>query len=250
MTEGQELLKKRFLELARRSDEGHYFSFTDFLGLAEQSALRECDLRGYRYRLFGGADGAERVIARFGDAEELGYEADFPISCLLISPRSEKFADKLTHRDFLGALLNLGIEREVLGDIVIRENRAYIFVLDNMAEYILGSLERVRRTDVRVTLAEGLPEGELYRTEKRNIQLSGERVDAVVAKTFSLSRDDAQSLITRRTVYVNGALCESVSYTPRLNDVISVRGKGRLIYRGVTGTTRKGKLSVTVEVYV
>ena len=153
MSDATELLKKRFIELSRTADMGGYFTFTDFLGLAEQSALNEVkkELRS-SFTAFGGASGTERVIVRFGNADEIGYECDFPIVCLKISPKAPKFADRLTHRDFLGALLNLGIERAVLGDIAIIDNSAYLFAKDTIAEFIRDSLERVKHTDVKVEI--------------------------------------------------------------------------------------------------
>ena len=102
-------------------------------------------------------------MIRFGSPEELGYEEDFPIVTLKIAPKSEKFADKLTHRDFLGALMSLGIEREVLGDIVIRDNVGYLFAKEDIAEYIKDSLTEIKHTAVRINTADSLPEGELYR---------------------------------------------------------------------------------------
>ncbi len=252
MNDERELLKKRFLELAEKSYNAGIFLFTDFLGLAEQSAFQECRaaLRGIKYAAFGGAEGAERVMIRFGDEDELGYELPFPITVLKVAPTSQKFADKLTHRDFLGALLNLGIERSVLGDIVIIDNVGYVFVKEDMADYVKGSLLRVKHTDVRISVIEDLPEGELYRREERRIQISSERLDAVIAKVFSLSRDDAQALFTRGLVFVGGRCIESASYTPKADDVISVRGYGRMIYHGFDSLSKKGKLNATVELYV
>lgn len=252
MSEEIELLKKRFIELARRADSGGYFTYTDFLGLMEQTAFDEIKSKLPRvaYTAFGGCKGAERVMVRFGEEAEIGYEGVYPIARILILPRSERFAERLTHRDYLGALMNLGIERDKLGDIIIREGQAYLFAHEDIAPFILDSLSRVRNTDVHCKLCDGLPEGALYRTEERKIQLSSERVDAVVAKTFNLSREDAQTLFRRGLVFVEGRLCESVSHTPRVGERIAVRGYGRLIYRGVSGLTRKGKLNVTVEVYV
>ena len=88
MREDYDLLKKRFLELYNKADRGGYFTFTDFLGLAEQSALRDAlpRIRPSEMTLFGGADGAERVMARFGNAEEVGYETPFPILCVNVEP--------------------------------------------------------------------------------------------------------------------------------------------------------------------
>ena len=142
MSDELELLKKRFSELYTKADRGGYFTFTDFLGLAEQSALSELltKFSPASVTRFGGAAGAERVMVRFGNPEEIGYDAPFPISCVRIEPLSQKFADKLIHRDFLGALMNLGIERSTLGDVVIRDNVGYVFADEEMAKFIAGEM--------------------------------------------------------------------------------------------------------------
>ena len=252
MSDEIELLKKRFKELYDKADRGGYYTFTDFLGLQEQSALTEVTAKLYRGSIdtYGGAVGAERVMVRFGNPEEIGYDMPYPIACVSVEPLSQKFADKLTHRDFLGALLNLGIERSTLGDIIIRENVGYVFAEEKMAEFITGELSRVKRTDVKARIVDTLPEGELYKTEQKRIQIQSERLDAVVAKVFSLSREDAQALVKRALVFVNGKETVSSSYTPKVGDKISVRGHGRFIYQGFDSTSRKGKLNVIVDVYV
>ena len=252
MTADTELLKKRFLELARKADNSGFFTFTDFLGLAEQAAFNEVkrDLRGISYTTFGGAEGAERVMLRFGSEDELGYSLPFPISVIKIEPISQKYADKLTHRDFLGAILALGIEREVLGDIAIIDNVGYVFAKEDIADYIADNLTQVKRTDVRSEISESIPEGRLYRTERKLIQVSGERLDAVIAKVFALSRDDAQSLFKKRLVFVDGRQIDSTSYTPKENEKVSVRGHGRFIYIGEQSLSRKGKINLAIDLYV
>ena len=252
MNDEIELLKKRFIELYSKSDRGGYYTFTDFLGLAEQSALSEVvgKFRKGSVKQYGGADGAERVMVRFGNPDEIGYEVLYPIKCIKIEPLSQKFADKLTHRDFLGALMNLGIERSTLGDVVIRDNVGYLFAKEDIAEFITGELLKVKRTDVRASVADAPPEGELYKTEPKRIQIQSERIDAIIAKTYSLSRDDAQALVKRGLVYLNGKLTDSSAHAPKLGDKISVRGHGRFIYLGFDSTSRKGKLNAIVEVYV
>lgn len=251
MREDNELLRRRFSELARRSDAQSTFTFTDFLGLAEQSVLTASsrELFGVRTTLFGGAVGCERVVCRFGSEDELGYVEDFPIVCIKAEPRSRKFAEALTHRDYLGAIMNLGIERETVGDIILTEDATYIFALSDIADYIISSLSRVRHTDLTLSLTEP-PAEALYHTEERRIQISSERLDAVIARGFSLSRDEAQGLFLKRLVFADGREIASTSYTPKVGEVISVRGKGRFIYRGQVGLTRKGKLNVAIEIYV
>ena len=251
MDGGTELLKKRFLELASRSDSGFYYSFTDFLGLAEQSVFRECEgkLRGVRYDISGGVAGAERVMIRFGDPETIGYDQPFPIRVLKAEPKSQRFADKLCHRDFLGALINLGIERDVLGDIAVLDNVGYLIVKDDIAEYICSSLTKVKHTDVRVQITEDIPAEKLFRTEEVRVQISSERLDALVARICKLSREDAQTLFKKKLVFVGGRLTESVSYTPRVGDVVSIRGFGRFVYKGYDSLSKKGKLNCICEIY-
>jgi RNA-binding protein YlmH len=247
-----ELLKRRFTELSARSDAGFFYSFTDFLGLAEQSAFKECQsrLRGQKYTVFGGLEGTERVMIRFGDPEAIGYEQPFPIRILRAEPRSQKYADKLTHRDFLGALMNLGIERDVLGDIAVVDNVGYLIVKEEIADYIRESLTRVKHTDLNVLPCEDPPKDRLFRTEERTVQISSERLDALVARIYKLSREDAQALFKKKLVYVGGRLCESTSHTPKVGDIISVRGYGRFAYRGYESLSKKGKLNCLCLVYV
>ena len=252
MKDEEELIYKRLAELARKSLDGGYYTFTDFLGLSEQSvfALLTAKDPHIRYTAFGGADGCERIMLRFGDTEELGYEMPFPIRIIKAEPKSAKYAEALTHRDFLGAILNLGIERSTVGDILIENSTGYIFAKEDIADYIKESLIKVKHTDIVTSFEEELPLGVFFKTEAKRILLSGERIDAAVAKVFSLSREDAQALIKRELVFVNGKTCTSNSYTPKQGYTVSVRGHGRFIYRGVCGTSRKGKLSVQIELYV
>lgn len=247
-----ELLKKRFIELANKSYNSGIFLFTDFLGLMEQSAFNEVKraIAPLPYSIYGGAEGAERVMIRFGDEESLGYSVPYPIVCIKAEPVSQKFADKLTHRDFLGALLNLGIERSTLGDIPILDNVGYIFAKEDIADFIISELTRVKRTDVRLSIVDELPEGELYKTERRRVQANGERLDAVISKVFSLSREEGQSLFSKKLVFVDGRLCENTSYIPKRNERISVRGYGRMVYLGYESTSKKGKLNIEVDLYV
>ena len=146
-------------------------------------------------------------------------------------------------------MLNLGIERRLIGDIVIRDNVGYIFVKEDIADFIISELTRAKHTELSLSLGDTVPEGELYKTELRRVQANGERLDALIAKLFSLSREEAQALFTKRLVFASGRLIESTSYIPKPGEVISVRGKGRFIYRGVEGLSRKGKPNILLEAY-
>ncbi len=246
------LLEGRLAELCQKSFERDLFTFTDFLGLAEQTVLRRVTkgTPASHITLFGGIEGCERVMARFGDPELLGWEEPFPIVCLKIAPKSQKFADQLTHRDFLGALMSLGLKREMLGDIAIFENEGYLFCEEKMAAHILSSLTEVRHTAVTAEIAESIPEGKLFRTQSVTVQIQSERLDAIVAKVFSLSREEAQGYFLKSLVFADGVQIDSPSYTPKAGERISVRTKGRFIYLGVASLSKKGKLNAQIEKFV
>lgn len=143
-------LENRFRDLAERSFSRNVFTFTGFLSLAEQEVLHRAAAKaGARITLSGGMEYAERQMARFGDPGDLGYEEPFPIVCLCVKPLVEKFSESFTHRDFLGAVLNTGIDRSAVGDIFPEEKRAYLFCTDKIAPWLEENLTQVRHTRVR-----------------------------------------------------------------------------------------------------
>lgn len=241
---------KRMAELAGRAFNNNYYTYTSFLGLAELNILEtvrraDKDMANVKVYLSGGADGCERAVAAFGDEETFGYAPEFPIKCLKVEPVMQKFADKLTHRDFLGSIMNLGVEREVIGDIIVRDNVGYVFCLESIAGYIQDNLTRIKHTSVLCTPTEEAPRV-MSDAIGMDIQVPSGRIDACVAKVYKMSRGNAVSLIKGKKVYVNGILCESGSYQMAEDDMVSVRGYGRFKYLGVKKTTKKGNLNVNI----
>ncbi|MBQ8859538.1 MAG: hypothetical protein IJ012_07125 [Clostridia bacterium] len=243
---------RRFEELAEQCYARGRYTFTDFLGLSEYALFLSVAPRfSYvPYTVFGGAEGCERVMVRFGSAEVLSYpEEEFPIACLLVAPSAPKFAEPFSHRDCLGAVMNLGIKRECLGDIFLSEGRAYLFCLEKIAPYLCENLEKVRHTPVRVTRTE--PPAAVYsKVEEETVQVSSPRADAVVAHAYRLSRTEGADLFAARRVFVNGRLTENVSADLRAGDLVTVRGFGRFRVGEARGLSRKGKLNLPIEKYV
>ena len=244
-------LKNRLRDLAERSYTQGIFTFTNFLGLSEQEIFwqQEKELRHAGYALEGGLKGADRVIVRFGDAGALGYEVPFPIACIHISPLQHKFADELSHRDFLGALLNLGIDRSTLGDIKVGDREAYLFCQESIASFICENLEQVRHTHVKCAMTEGVLNIPKEEPEMVSIQVQSLRVDAVLAKVYNMSRGNSLELFRAGKVYVNGRLCENNSRLLREGETVNARGYGKFVLTGQPGETRKGKLAIQAEVY-
>lgn len=244
-------LKKRVAELARKSYEHNIYTYTGFLSMAELDVFYGMlpELRGVSYELYGGRPGCERQVLRFGSEEALGYGEGFPIVCLSVKPGMEKFADDLTHRDFLGALMNLGIDRSTLGDIFLEGKSAYLFCLDKIAPFIMENLDKVKHTNVRCAVADAAAELPVKEPEEIRFTVSSERADSILARVYNLSRNQSLGLFRERKVYVNGRVNENNSYALKGGDVVSVRGYGRFIYYGAGHETKKGKWSVSAGVY-
>ena len=248
----EDFISRRLLDLAQQSDRTARFTFSDFLTEAEFAAFSaiRSQLPDVGWTAFGGYPQADRVMLRFGNPELLGYEEPFPIVCIQIAPVQEKFAENLSHRDFLGAVMHLGIQRSGAGDILVQEKHAYLFCRDALADYICGSLERIRHTSVRCTVTESLPEFAAPKTERVTVQAASERADLVIAKLFHISRSDCSALFAQELVFLDGAVLQSSSHMLREGDKISVRGHGKFRYLGITGKTKKGNLILAAERFV
>lgn len=253
MADRQELqqLRKRLLELAQRSYDQGIYTFTPFLGVSEQQVFYEIQ-REIMYAGFGMEGGSplcERKMIRFGLPEQLSYEAPYPILCLKIEPCSPKFAQQLTHRDFLGAVMNLGIERSTVGDIFVQEKEAVLFCQETIAPYLTEQLCKVRHTQVRCLVTEVPQNLQSPELEERSISVSSDRIDVLLSKLYNLSRSQSMELFRTGRIFVNGRLMENNSYILRESDHVTARGFGRFVYTGQQGETRKGKIRVGAKIY-
>ena len=244
-------IRNRFLELAKRSYEQSTYTFTGFLGLTEQSLFwemeREVAFAGYT--LEGGNDNCDRKIIRFGKPEDFGYEEEFPIVCIKITPLIKKFSDEFSHRDFLGAIMNLGIDRSTIGDIFIQENEGYVFCLESIADYISENLEKVKHTHIK---CEKMKDSLRFIKDKGKpleITVTSDRIDVVVAGVYHISRSESLSCFEKGIVYVNGRLCTSNAKSLEAGDVVNIRGMGKFLYQGTHNITKKDKCRISVQIY-
>ncbi|MFQ9640097.1 MAG: YlmH/Sll1252 family protein, partial [Eisenbergiella sp.] len=168
---------------------------------------------------------------------------------LKISPLLEKFADNFTLRDFLGAVMNLGIDRSTVGDIFLEGRTAFLYCTQRIAPYICENMNKVKHTSVRCERVEEGMEVPVREPEKLSLIVSSERVDAVLAKLWQLSRNQSLELFRTKKVFVNGRLCENNSCPLKNGDMVSARGYGRFLYYGAIGETKKGRLNVSAGVY-
>ena len=251
----EELFKNRLLELSEKSFRQNIYTFTDFLTMDQLSIASSMpQLRGAGVTAWGGAEICARKMLRFGDEEAFGYAVPFPIDIIKISPLNSKFADELSHRDFLGAVMNLGLKRPVIGDILVKDECAYLFAEQQVTKFIQESLCTVRHTSVSCAVINSDDTDELLnidpKYDRKTLTVASLRLDAVIAGVYNLSRTAAADTIRLQNVYINQRMTDNQAASVKVGDIISVRGRGRFVLAEEGHVTRKGRLSITVDRYV
>lgn len=252
MNQEDEFIKKRILDLANQSFRGNQFTFTGFLSQGELDLFYRMlpELSFVTYSLWGGQEGCDRQMIRFGNGDELGYEQPFPVVCIEIAPRMEKFAEVLSHRDFLGALMHLGIERSMIGDIQILDKTGYVFCHEKIAAYVVEQVDKIRHTSMKCSIRGEAPKEIRPTLKEEMLIVPSLRFDGIVAKLYHLSRSQSILLFREKKIFVNGRCMENHSGSLKEGDVVSVRGYGKFIYDSINHETKKGNLSVKIKRYV
>jgi RNA-binding protein YlmH len=247
----EQILKKRLLELARTADNKGICTYTDFLNMNEINIFYNIknELPDVNYDLFGGYEGAERKVICFYGYDSVKAFSDY-ISCIRILPLNKKFSDDLSHRDFLGSIMNLGIDRSKIGDILVKEKEGFLFCETTISNYIIESLNKVKHTSVRCEISDMNTDDILPNFKEMRGTVSSGRLDSVIALAFATSRSSIIGLIAGGKVFVDGRLVESNSYMLKEDETISVRGHGKFIYKGMQNQTKKGRFYVTILKYI
>lgn len=199
------------------------------------------------YCEIGGIEEAERkIIIIYPQYIEI-EDVDSFIAALSMEWNS----NNLSHRDFLGGILNLGINRNKVGDILIHEGYAQVIVKREVADFILTSLDRIgnQKVKVRQIPIDELKAGQVDYIIKRTV-LSSLRLDVLISGAYNLSRNDSQSLIVAQRVKVNWEPVDKVSKEVKQGDMISVKGYGRFILSAIEGISKKGRIKVELKLLI
>lgn len=157
----------------------------------------------------------------------------------------------ISHKDYLGAILNLGIKREKIGDIIIHENFCQVVVSNDICDFIIMNLTKVSRNNVSV---KEISKNDIIENcaEYKDIAftVSSGRLDCIISGLYNISRQDSMKYINGERVYVNYEKITSTSKEIKDNSLISVRGKGRAIVVKVGELTQKGRIKVQAKLIV
>ena len=247
--ENDELIK-RAEDLASRCERSGTVTHTGFLTPAEQYALNKRANAGNDCTMLmcGGNEECERKAAFF-----LPYYMDsdsFDAAEYVCAVQVEAHFGEPGHRDYMGAVLGLGIKREWIGDIWVKGDTAVIFCLPSVERHLIDGLEKVGRCGVKTAK---LSLSEIQSPERRvkhvSFSVKSMRLDAMAAGMFGLSRTAAAGYITAGEVSLNYSQCLKTDAAVKQGDVISIRGCGKGVVGEEGGTSRKGRTFVNAEIY-
>ncbi len=245
----------RLNDLSLECEEQNYLTHSFFYGFSEQSALLEAlakqnkgkEINGVPYSLFGGEEESERRCFVFlppylSEEEFIQNEKEAPqvLCCLRLSPKAEKFAVPLSHRDYLGALLSLGIERNRIGDIICGEKEAYVYLFSELADYVKENLISVGRNQIKSAKLPSFSCPYAPKFEEKRVSVASTRLDCLLAGAFHISREEAKRQIEAGNVFLTSTAAKPDAL-PKEGEHISLRGKGKFIFLGEDGTSKKGK---------
>ncbi len=243
---------KRLRELSKRAADGDHAVLTDFLTPRElQIGLMMANHTRVSWHTFGGHPNAERKRGLFYDRQWVEpVEDEFGIACVKVD--LGKNAERLSHGDFLGSLMGLGLDRARFGDIVLVDEHAYVFCVDSMLSFLRREWLKVGRHTVSISDIglDSMPDLPASRMEERTVTMQSLRLDAFVGYAFSISRSKAIDPIKAGRVQLNFVVCADPSEEIQEGDIVSLRGSGRARILAVEGSSRSGRIFVRIGRYI
>lgn len=200
-----------------------------------------------RFLVFGGYDSAERNYICILPEWMSEQDAEFPITPIKFTFNS---GYKLSHRDFLGSLMAQGIKRETVGDILVNDGLAVVFVAQNLTDYLLAEISKVGSVGVKAEICENFEFIPNAKFEEKSQTVSSLRLDCVISAICSVGRKNADDLIEGGFVTVNSLSVTKSTYKIKQNDKISVRKYGKFLIDNCSTLTKKQRVVLNYKKYI
>ena len=239
------LFLSKMCDIADRSVDSYKVMFSRFLNPGQRMLVESRMTDDFQVGFFGGYDDAERTVAAFGETME---ESSYPICAVKIESRSKK---SFSHRDYLGSVLSLGIKREHIGDILVKDTDAVMFLTEEIADFVMMNLTRIASATVKLSIMDDLSEFETQRRFKEtDITVSSMRLDCVLSAVTGRSRSQSAALIEEGLCTLNYNMVKNVRTQIKDGDIISVRGFGKCIIETDNTLTKKGRIHIRAKKYI
>lgn len=231
-------------DLQEKSERWHTHTCSSFLNEEEQAVMQKIFPVGPYIHYDGGYQGAQRKKIIFTYDED-----DTWSDVVCIGAKIDQRFRKISHRDVLGALMHLQIERSAAGDLWVKDDHIYIYTTEDMAPFLTSNLIRVNQLSVSFEVLDHCPI-QVFNTKEVRVVMASERADAVVAALSHCSRSQAKDMIRQGMVQVDHVVLEEPDEVCNNNVAISIRGIGRFVYIGYDRTTRNGRIAAVFRQYI
>lgn len=243
LNDDEKLQYTRIEEKARNAFRNHskeavYFLNPFWQEMAVSISKRFDDIEAY---FFDGINNAESKFLVFAPWYTEPLEEDYISIISFKNPYSD-----IKHSDVLGKILSLGIERKVIGDIIVSDN-VYIVVSKSIESFILSEFRDIRKHEIEPFVVKDIIEFPKNNYAEKIIVVPSMRLDAITSKIYNISRTDAQNKISKGLLKLNYRVFDKYSYEIKEECMISLRGYGRARINEIVGTTQKGNLKIRME---
>ncbi|MCQ2477687.1 MAG: YlmH/Sll1252 family protein [Clostridia bacterium] len=241
-----EIVTARVKDIVLQSDRGNTVKFLGFL-TPEEAAVCESVLKssGVGYEFFGGYKAAERTVLCI--KPEWCETPEYPIAPLTFLYPKEY---SLSHRDFLGALMALGIKRESVGDILTAKGSAAVFVKKEISPFVLSQVSKVGNVGVKISSGLNIPLPQADTKMRFTATVPSLRLDCTVAALCSVSRNRSSELILNGSVLLDSIACYKSTKIITTGQTVTVRGKGKFKIGSTQALSRKGRIILEYYKYV
>lgn len=240
---GNEEFVKRIYDYIDQCEVRKRIIVTPFFSPDQSAITRSICGKQIMYKEDGGYKGAERVRFAF-----LPFTTNYQFPTVILKASVSATFGMLSHRDVLGALMNLGLRREMSGDILVERDAVYLVVDKDIKNFVVCNLTKIKRQHVHFKRYEGSLVSNMSIRYQHKI-VSSMRLDTIVACLANVSRGKAQEMIASQRVKVNHVVLEQSTFVCNNNSAISIRGYGRFYVREVIKKTKKDRLVIDVGVY-
>ncbi len=244
----QEFFEGKIEDLIQRERRGEPMAFSSFLTAEEATlAVKICKKAGASFLLNGGYPNAERKMLAVSAMEPETLALCYPIALLMVRGGD---ISALSNRDVLGALMATGIRRDILGDVVVREGQALVFVTEHMKEFLIQNVTSIGRQNIQLIEAPqpySIPEP---RFEHLRLTVASLRLDAVVGGLVHLSREQASRMIEEKTVSINHETVSKKIKEIHAGDCLAIRGFGKWLIDECGEQTKKGRAILLCRKYI
>lgn len=250
----EKMCLSRILDKIELSEKRNKIEISDFLDMYQVSLVENFfrKIKFENFKLYGGCEDAERKIAIIfpnkydENTLETEYSKIFKVIRIELQ-QSEQ--GKYTHRNYLGGIIKLGLNREKVGDIIVEDKGADIITIESFADILKKELPSLTRFENSKIVIKNITELKEKKVAIENIKIiiPSLRLDNIVSDLSRTSRSKAVQIMAQERVFVNGKNETKPSKQVKVGDIITIRGKGRFTIKEIAGNTRSGRIILVIE---